>query len=100
MLYILLLLIQSCYALQTDWVCMHEASVNNMKDIVNEYAVSFPCEDCREHFNNLLDTHCFPLEYVQTDEEAKIWSWLTHNIVNKRIGKKWQPFSIMDNYRD
>ena len=84
--------------LRSDWACMHRAGVDEMKDIVQEYATSFPCEECREHFNVMLETHWFPIERVQTDEEARIWSWLTHNLVNVRIGKDWEPYSIMDQY--
>ena len=94
----LLLLVHVVGAVRTGWGCMHRADVGEMKDIVAEYLETFPCEDCRNHFNDLVATHCFPLEHVTTDEEARIWSWLTHNIVNQRIGKAWEPYSIMDNY--
>lgn len=83
---------------RSDWSCMHLASVDELKSIVREYSESFPCEECRNHFNDMLETHAFPLEHVHTDEEARIWSWLTHNMVNVRIGKRWEPFSIMDKY--
>ena len=94
----LLLFLPSVVGLRTDWECMHGAGVDEMKEIVHEYLESFPCEECREHFNEMMETHWFPLEHVTTDEEARIWSWLTHNIVNKRIGKSWEPYSIMDKY--
>lgn len=81
-----------------DWECMHHANVAELKEIVSEYSQSFPCEECREHFNELLEIHPFQLADVKTDHDAKVWSWLTHNIVNKRIGKKWEPFDIMDKY--
>lgn len=86
-------------ALRSDWQCMHTAGVDEMKDIVEEYSVSFPCEECREHFNDLLEQHPFQLDDVVTEQDAKIWSWLTHNIVNKRIGKKWESFEIMNQYQ-
>ena len=86
-------------ALRSDWTCMHNAGVNELKEIVSEYSESFPCEECRDHFNDLLKIHPFQLEDVNTDHDAKVWSWLTHNIVNKRIGKKWEPFDIMSRYQ-
>ena len=92
------LLLHVSTALRTDWGCMHRAGVEEMRDIVEEYLETFPCEDCRNHFNDLVSTHCFPLEHVTTDEESRIWSWLTHNIVNKRIGKPWEPYSVMSEY--
>ena len=85
-------------AVRSDWACMHNANVNELKEIVQEYSEGFPCEDCRHHFNDLLEVHPFQLADVKTDEDARVWSWLTHNIVNKRIGKTWESFNIMDQY--
>lgn len=93
-----LILLPVVGAVRSDWTCMHNAGVEELKEIVSEYSDSFPCEECREHFNELLEIHPFQLEDVKTDHDAKVWSWLTHNIVNKRIGKKWEPFDIMDKY--
>lgn len=86
-------------ALRYDWQCMHEAGADELKSIVMEYSESFPCEECREHFNTLLDTHPFQLDDIKTDNDAKVWSWLTHNIVNKRLGKPWEPYDIMNQYQ-
>ena len=86
-------------ALRYDWTCMHEAGVDELKSIVLDYSESFPCEECRNHFNDLLAVHSFQIDDIQTDEDAKVWSWLTHNIVNKRLGKKWEPFEIMNQYQ-
>lgn len=86
-------------ALRYDWQCMHEAGVDELKSIVLEYSESFPCEECREHFNELLQVHPFQLDDIKTDEDAKVWSWLTHNMVNKRLGKTWEPYNIMSQYQ-
>jgi len=75
-----------------DWLHLHGAeTVDILKRRVYQYSQDFPCEDCRVHFNELLENHPFPLESVNTLEEARIWSWLTHNLVNVRIGKGWHP---------
>jgi hypothetical protein len=94
-----LILLPAAGALRSDWACMHNAGAEELKVIVDEYSESFPCEDCRDHFNDLLKVHPFQLKDVKTDNDAKVWSWLTHNLVNKRIGKKWEPFDIMTQYR-
>lgn len=86
-------------ALRYDWQCLHEANADDLKNIVKEYSKSFPCEECKDHFNDLLDTHPFQIDDIKTDEDAKVWSWLTHNIVNKRLGKSWEPFNIMSQYQ-
>ena len=86
-------------ALRYDWQCMHEAHVDELKTIVQEYSESFPCEECRDHFNDLLVSHPFQVDDIKTDEDAKVWSWLTHNMVNKRLGKPWEPFDIMSQYQ-
>jgi len=85
-------------ALRYDWQCMHEANVDELKQIVQEYSESFPCEECRDHFNDLLEVHPFQLDDIKTDEDAKVWSWLTHNLVNKRLGKPWEPIDVMNQY--
>lgn len=86
-------------AIRHDWQCMHEARVDELKNIVHEYSESFPCEECRDHFNDLLVSHPFQVDDIKTDEDAKVWSWLTHNMVNKRLGKPWEPFDIMSQYQ-
>lgn len=86
-------------ALRYDWQCMHESGVEELKGIVQEYSESFPCEECREHFNELLVSHPFQVDDIKTDEDARVWSWLTHNMVNKKIDKPWVSFNIMTQYQ-
>ena len=62
-----------------------------LRTTVQQYVDHFPCEDCREHFAQLVHAHPFPLEHVQTPQDAHIWTWLTHNMVNLRLGKPWFP---------
>lgn len=82
-----------------SWYRLHTAqSADELRDVVDDYVESFPCEECRIHFEELVDKHPFPLEEVRSVEEARIWSWLTHNIVNKRLGETWKPFDIMYTY--
>ena len=91
-----LLCITLSSALDYSWNRLHTAhSAQTLKDVVEDYVESFPCEECRVHFEELVETHPFPVEKVQTVEEARIWSWLTHNMVNKRLGKPWESFDIM-----
>ena len=77
-----------------DWLYLHNAdSVETLKARVFQYAQSFPCEECRLHFNELLENHPYPLENVNNMEEARVWTWFTHNLVNQRIGKGWYPLT-------
>ena len=87
-------------ALRYDWQRMHEANMDELKEIVQEYSTSFPCEECRHHFNDLLEEHPIQLDDIKTDKDAKVWSWLTHNLVNKRLGKAWEPVDIMTQYEN
>lgn len=93
-----LILLPLASAMRYDWQYMHEAGANDLKRIVHEYSESFPCEECRVHFNDLLEIHPIQLEDVTTDEDARVWSWLTHNLVNKRLGKPWEPIGVMRKY--
>jgi hypothetical protein len=96
---ILWLLLPVVSALRYDWECVHEAGVDELTEIIQEYSETFPCEECRHHFNNLLDSHPFQVSDIKTNEDAKVWSWLTHNMVNKRLGKTWESFDIMNQYQ-
>ena len=84
-------------ALAYDWQRLHSClTPQELSTTVCDYRENFPCVDCREHFNELVDTHPFPLEYVQTESDCKIWVWLTQNLVNVRLNKPWHPFDLED----
>ncbi len=82
-------------AVAYDWQRLHSyLTPQDLTTAVTDYQDNFPCVDCREHFTELLETHPFPLEYVQTESDCQIWTWLTHNLVNVRLNKPWQPFHL------
>lgn len=79
-----------------DWNRLHNCiNPKTLKETVADYKENFPCLDCREHFQSLLEIHPFPLEYVRTTEDARVWTWFTHNLVNERLNKTWESFDIM-----
>ena len=79
-----------------DWARLHACiAPDSLKETVADYVENFPCMDCKEHFSNLVQTHPFPLEFVRTTEDARVWTWFTHNLVNIRLNKKWESFDIM-----
>lgn len=83
------------------WEDLHRVSTveefhTNVRRVVEEFA----CEDCRKHFEDLVNTHVIPLDRVETLEEARIYMWLAHNMVNVRIGNPWYPLSVLDQYND
>jgi len=93
----LLLLIVSAWSFDYDWGRLHACETPaQLKSTVTDYKENFPCLDCREHFQSLLEMHPFPLDYVRTPEDCKVWTWLTHNLVNLRLNKTWESFDIMD----
>jgi hypothetical protein len=80
------------FLMDYSWERLHNIhTVETLIDTVEEYTHRFPCEECREHFRELVETHPFPLENVQTREDIYVWTWFTHNLVNKRLGKEWYP---------
>ena len=91
------LLLAPVWSLDYTWSTLHASSTSPelLKHTVADYSENFPCLDCREHFQLLLETHPFPLEYVRTPADARVWSWLTHNLVNTRLNKTWESFDIM-----
>ena len=94
-LWCLLPLVSASY----DWERLHRADASTLHPIVEEYVQHFPCEECRIHFQDLVENHPFPLHYVRSDKDAEIWTWLTHNLVNKRIGKPWESYGITYQYQ-
>ena len=93
----LALLVVPALSYNYDWQRIHNCTTPaELKATVQDYRENFPCLDCREHFQALLDIHPFPLEYVRTPEDTRVWTWLTHNLVNLRLNKPWESFDIMD----
>ena len=90
--------------LETEAGCIRElhtfSTVEDFKTKVDLVRTEFACEECREHFQQLVQNHTFPLEHVTTVQEAKIWMWMAHNMVNMRIGKVWIPLTVLDQYED
>ena len=83
-------------AYQYDWDRLHRClTPKELNDTVQDYRENFPCIDCRQHFQSLLEIHPFPLHKVQTSEDVRVWTWFTHNLVNERLNKSWISFDIM-----
>jgi hypothetical protein len=97
MLLLTMLLLTMVNSYQYDWDRLHSCTTpDNLRQTVLDYKENFPCLDCREHFQSLLNIHPFPLHYVKTPEDVRVWTWFTHNLVNERLNKTWQSFDIMN----
>ena len=82
-----------------SWADLHGAeSVEEFLHVVDDFRLNFPCEECRQDFNEMLGQHPFPVSEVRTMSDTRIWSWLTHNMVNLKIGKPWVSSDIMLEY--
>lgn len=93
---ILFLCIVASRAYDYDWSRLHAClTADNLKETVDDYLQHFPCVDCREHFAELMQIHPFPIEFVRTTEDTRVWTWFTHNLVNIRLNKTWESFDIM-----
>jgi len=94
-----LISVLTAYGQDYSWERLHTAQTpHELIQAVEDYVKHFPCKDCKDHFQDLVDTHPFPISNVATAEDARIWSWLTHNMVNMRLGKPWETFEIMYTY--
>ena len=92
----LLIFILPVTAYHYDWARLHKCMTpQDLRETVADYKENFPCLDCREHFQSLLEIHPFPLDYVRTSEDVRVWTWFTHNLVNERLNKTWESFDIM-----
>ena len=75
------------------WERLHNVDdPDELRTTVQDYIHNFPCEECRTHFKDLVDAHPFPLDEVQGPSDVHIWTWLTHNLVNKRLNKDWYAY--------
>lgn len=80
------------------WSDLHNVkSLEEFQSIVHYFRTSFPCEECRNDFDNMVENHVYPVEKVRDLSDARIWSWLTHNMVNRKIGKKWKSLKVLKN---
>ena len=83
----------------TSWSDLHNAqSLEEFRSIIDDIKQNFPCEECRQDFNELVEIHPYPVDEVKLLPEMRIWSWLTHNMVNKKIGKPWVGIDILSKY--
>lgn len=87
----------TCRSFQYDWARLHACMTPGvLKETVKDYIQHFPCFECREHFEKLVTRdHPYPLDYVRTTEDVRVWTWLTHNLVNVRLNKSWESFDVM-----
>jgi hypothetical protein len=88
-----------------SWSELHATAYRDageFKNMVKDYYERFPCDDCREHFQQMTDDMqtWFPQESITTRDEAQIWAWLAHNHVNLRLEKKWFPLNCLRLYGD
>jgi hypothetical protein len=52
----------------------------------------FPCEYCRTHINSHMAK--YPIkEYMGSNEQLLLWSYLVHESVNQSLGKKGIPYA-------
>ena len=76
------------------WCTMHvhAASIETEQDSIvfilwmKKYAITFPCEKCRPHFQKYMNGH--PLKKGQNAEYYLKWTYEFHEAVNRRLNKK------------
>ena len=61
--------------------------------------------DARAHRRSVRSKHNGKMEHCKNRsvrpcpntalEDARVWTWLTHNLVNKRLNKAWVSFDIL-----
>lgn len=69
-------------------------SKKQFMDLMSDLRANFPCETCRKHIGQYLDSHPFDSYFTriqpgtQKDIGLFLWSVEFHNTVNKRLGKQ------------
>ncbi len=91
------------------WNFLHKiAAISDRQDVYHLWnnmlrvtAAILPCEQCRLHMKEYLNTHSFvPKNWMKqsgTENASQIQTWMHtfHNSVNERLGKPLVPFSEM-----
>ena len=71
-----------------------DSSIKEFIDLMIYFSINFPCNTCRKHINEYINTH--PMEDLRslTNEKGERigmfkWTWLFHNAVNTRLKKPY-----------
>ena len=83
---------------QSLWHTLHTFSANYKPEnkiffiqFVESFKRLIPCPKCRNSFSAHLKS--IPLEkYLDNRKSVLVWSYLVHNEVNEKLGKKSPPF--------
>ena len=77
------------FAYDYDWDRLHSCRNPEMlRETVVDYCENFPCEDCRVHFQEMIDLFQTQLSNCQSARDCMQFTWMLHNTVNKRLGKQ------------
>ena len=86
---ILYLFLTVVLAYDYDWERLHSCrNPETLKSTVQDYCENFPCEDCRVHFQEMIDLKQMQLSNCQSARDCMQFTWMLHNTVNKRLGKQ------------
>jgi len=67
---------------------------NSFKKFMFELQYLIPCEECKMHYINNLET--FKMDnYMTNNHQLFLWSYLLHDIVNKQLGKHSPPYELV-----
>tara|TARA_B110000090_G_scaffold192537_1_gene226062 strand:- start:384 stop:707 length:324 start_codon:yes stop_codon:yes gene_type:complete len=71
-----------------DWDRLHSCrNPETLKSTVQDYCENFPCEDCRVHFREMIDSFQTQLDMIETEKDCLLFTCMLHNTVNERLGK-------------
>jgi len=92
------------------WFCIHvharNSKTQNQKEafikFINNICQNLKCGECNGHCHKYIEEHP-PNKFMNVIENNEdigmfMWSWMFHNAVNKRIGKKimdWKTALMM-----
>ena len=87
-------------------LAVNEKSKQDFIDFIWFQAETFPCQTCRKHINEYLNSHPFTHLYNAKNEKGEEigmfkWSWMFHNTVNTRLGKPYMDWNTAwEMYKD
>lgn len=74
-----------------------EESRSNMLAFLKSVATILPCKVCSEHYKEMLAKYP-PTNYLSSNERLFLWSYIIHDLVNKRLHKRSPKFLEVKKY--
>ena len=75
----------------------HKDDMDGRRYLINTINEHYPCRECREHIRQIVARN--RADIFNTEKNNQYAFFYLHNLVNKALGKRQQPISILNQYK-